>query len=647
MQINKLMKLSKKVAVVATAAMTMAMPLTAYAAPADFNAAYYAAKNPDVVKAYGSSYEALAKHYDTFGMLEGRDAFAGDTKAAFIRLANAHYAAGSGLAKVFDAKWYAKMNPDAVKVFGNDPRKLYEHFIIYGLAEGRVPSENFNAQKFFSENAALAIVVSKAFADVPTASVNSFVQVAKQVSDTLNVVNVNPVVNATTEITNNTENNTVNNTENNSSDKEETPVKTIQSVNKLEAVKQMTAQATKSKNILTAAASSMNTKASEAQTKMAAIQAEIAQLGGNMTEAQRNDFTDRIEEVIGLAYSAQEEALVLNNQVQVVTKNTEASIRYAAEYLNELNTTKGNLTSKKTSLEAQKAIAEESFAAGVTNFEGASAALTTAQRALDNANSAYANAVALVETLTNQKAEQIEIVAQAQTAAQEAEQAVRDAATAISQTSEVQTLLTERQVFQNEYDSMTEEQKASPAGVIILKEIEQRTSQANQIANALTEDLRDDLVNKANAYNAENTKLTGITNQLASAEEAVTTTSANAAAAAENLEQAKTDYLADLDTQITNTTNAITEVQETIDEVNACGQEMYNDVQAIKSDEVYGATVDIIYGDGTNPGSSSVTSQAAEQAREEVNNATIVPSTTPDEDSSENNQSEDNSSDQD
>jgi chromosome segregation ATPase len=645
MQMNKLMKLSKKLAVVATVAMTMVMPLTAYAAPANFNAAYYAAKNPDVVKVYGSSYEALAKHYDTFGMLEGRNAYEGDTKAAFIRLANAHYAAGTGLAKVFDAKWYAAQNPDAVKAFGNDPFKLFEHFIIYGLSEGRVPSENFNAQEFFKENAALAVVVSQAFADVPTTSANSFVQVAQQVSNTLNVVNANPVVNVTTETTNNTVNNTVNN----SSDKEETPAQTSQSVNKLEAVKQMTAQATKSKNILTASASSMSSKASEAKTKMAAIQTEIAALNGEMTQEQRNEFIDRITEVIGLAYSAQEEAIVLNNQVQVVTKNTEASIRYAAEYLNELTTTKTNLTNKKDSLEAQKAVAEESFAAGVTNFEGTSAALTTAQRALNNANSAYANAVALVETLTNQKAEQIEIVAQAQTAAQEAEQAVLNAAAIIAQTTEVQTLLTERQVFQNEYDSMTEEQKASPAGVIILKEIEQRTAQADQIGNDLTTDLRNDLVDKGNAYNREATKLTGITNQLAAAEEAVTTTSANAAAAAENLEQAKTDYLADLDTQITNTTNAITEVQETIDEVNACGQEMYNDVQEINSDEVYGATVDIIYGDGTeaNPGSSSETFQAAEEAKEEVNNATIVTSTTPDEDSSEENTSENNSSNQD
>ena len=159
MQLNRIMKLSKKLAIVATAAMTMAMPLTAYAAPSNFNAAYYAAQNPDGVKVYGSSYEALARHYDTFGMLEGRNAYAGDTKAAFIRLANAHYASGTGLAKVFDAKWYASQNPDAVKICGNDPLRLFEHFIIYGLAEGRVPSENFNAEQFFSENAALAVVV--------------------------------------------------------------------------------------------------------------------------------------------------------------------------------------------------------------------------------------------------------------------------------------------------------------------------------------------------------------------------------------------------------------------------------------------------------------------------------------------------------
>ena len=178
MQMNRLMKLSKKLAVVA---ITMAMPLTAYAAPANFNASYYAAQNPD-----------------------------------------------------------------AVKAFGNDPFKLFEQFIIYGLSEGRVPSENFNAQEFFKENAALAVVVSQAFADVPTASTNSFVQVANQVAATVNAVYADPAGNNVTDnnTTNNTENNTPSNNNSSNANGDSTASNNNQSVNKLQAIKQMTAQAT-------------------------------------------------------------------------------------------------------------------------------------------------------------------------------------------------------------------------------------------------------------------------------------------------------------------------------------------------------------------------------------------------------------------
>lgn len=46
---------------------------------------------------------------------------------------------------MFDAQYYAKMNPDVVKALGNDPEVLYQHYLKYGKAEGRKPydpSEN-------------------------------------------------------------------------------------------------------------------------------------------------------------------------------------------------------------------------------------------------------------------------------------------------------------------------------------------------------------------------------------------------------------------------------------------------------------------------------------------------------------------------
>lgn len=119
MQKNMLMKISKSIAVAVTIAMTASMPVTALAAPANFNAAYYAAHNPD-----------------------------------------------------------------AVKVFGNDPAKLFEHFIIYGLSEGRTPYETFNADTFFSENKEMAVLVAAAFADKPEVVNSPILQVAREVSTT-------------------------------------------------------------------------------------------------------------------------------------------------------------------------------------------------------------------------------------------------------------------------------------------------------------------------------------------------------------------------------------------------------------------------------------------------------------------------------
>ena len=641
MQINKLMKLGKKLAVVATVAMTMAMPLTAYAAPANFNAAYYAAKNPDVVKVYGSSYEALAKHYDTFGMLEGRDAFAGDTKAAFIRLANAHYTAGSGLAKVFDAKWYAKMNPDAVKVFGNDPRKLYEHFIIYGLAEGRVPSENFNAQEFFSENAALAVVVAKAFADVPTTSANSFVQVAKQVSDTVNAVYADPVNTVITETTNNTENTTPSN---NSSSNEESTTNNKQTVTKLQTIKQMTAQATAATTLLTSQATSMTDKANDAQTKIAAIKAEMAQLGGNMTQDQRDEFERRINEVMGLADSAIQEAIILSNTAKKAGDAANAGYDYAYRYYNELNSTKNALTSNKEQLEIQKGLAEAAFAKNTVEFEGATAALYNAQAALDNAKEAYADALAAVATLTGQKASQANVAAQADEAAAEAQIALSTAQAELPKNNkEFSDLIDARNAIVVEYASMTPEEQASPEGVSKKQEIDRRFDEYMKIADELTATEITEYNSKKNAADVANAELTNITNQLAAAEENVTTTNANVQTAEANLAQAKDDYLDNLDAQIASTTEAITQVENTMTEVRACGEEMLADRNA---DEAIANEAGNILGTEENPSIVKEAINEAEEARVDLHEATIVPPATPDEESL-GNTSENNSSNQD
>lgn len=42
---------------------------------------------------------------------------------------------------IFDAEYYAAHNPDVVAVFGTDENVLFQHYIAFGQAEGRLPYE--------------------------------------------------------------------------------------------------------------------------------------------------------------------------------------------------------------------------------------------------------------------------------------------------------------------------------------------------------------------------------------------------------------------------------------------------------------------------------------------------------------------------
>ncbi|MDD2971833.1 MAG: hypothetical protein PHE02_06860 [Lachnospiraceae bacterium] len=42
----------------------------------------------------------------------------------------------------FDAAFYAAAYPDVAATYGNDPTILYQHYVLYGAAEGRFPTMN-------------------------------------------------------------------------------------------------------------------------------------------------------------------------------------------------------------------------------------------------------------------------------------------------------------------------------------------------------------------------------------------------------------------------------------------------------------------------------------------------------------------------
>lgn len=80
-----------------------------------FNATYYAEHNADVVNAVGNSADALLKHFQDYGMAEGRQ---GCTE--------------------FNVEYYKANYTDLVKAYGTDLKSYYIHYKDFGKAEGRI-----------------------------------------------------------------------------------------------------------------------------------------------------------------------------------------------------------------------------------------------------------------------------------------------------------------------------------------------------------------------------------------------------------------------------------------------------------------------------------------------------------------------------
>ena len=51
---------------------------------------------------------------------------------------------------VFDAQFYAEEYEDLAEAFGNDEEALYQHYITFGINEGRIASENFHVRNYRS-----------------------------------------------------------------------------------------------------------------------------------------------------------------------------------------------------------------------------------------------------------------------------------------------------------------------------------------------------------------------------------------------------------------------------------------------------------------------------------------------------------------
>lgn len=109
-------------------------------ASSNFNVVSYKNEYPDLRTAFGYNTRAYYEHYMNYGVKEGRHGtgcnilVGGVTKLWVF-----------DFSQVYDYAYYSSHYPDLVAAFGNNDIAMLEHFVNFGMKEGRQAKDNFNA----------------------------------------------------------------------------------------------------------------------------------------------------------------------------------------------------------------------------------------------------------------------------------------------------------------------------------------------------------------------------------------------------------------------------------------------------------------------------------------------------------------------
>ena len=154
-----------------------------YSAVYDYQ--YYVDRNTDVKKAYGYDDVAVLQHFVNYGMKEGRQAkssfdvnsyrlqyvdlrraYGNDLKPYYMHYINygrkegrastgcttlqggITIYGGVNYAAVYDFSYYVANNQDVYRAYGNDDVAVLQHFVNYGLQEGRRACAGFSVQTY-------------------------------------------------------------------------------------------------------------------------------------------------------------------------------------------------------------------------------------------------------------------------------------------------------------------------------------------------------------------------------------------------------------------------------------------------------------------------------------------------------------------
>ena len=125
-------------------------------ASASFNVATYKNNYADLRKAFGNDNALYYKHYLEYGQKEGRIANSavntssntGNTDKSNTTSSASTVYNGIDYAPVYDYEYYKKKYADLRTAFGDDSKKYLQHFVEYGMKEGRQASASFNVTTY-------------------------------------------------------------------------------------------------------------------------------------------------------------------------------------------------------------------------------------------------------------------------------------------------------------------------------------------------------------------------------------------------------------------------------------------------------------------------------------------------------------------
>ena len=118
----------------------------------DFNVYAYANRYVDLQQAFGGDIEAYEQHYKIYGIKEGRNGkpFPGNdprnTRLTFVYINRVYN--GIDYSAVFDPIYYIEVHGDIKNAYGYDQQAAFNHFIVYGMREGRQSIKGFNVYAY-------------------------------------------------------------------------------------------------------------------------------------------------------------------------------------------------------------------------------------------------------------------------------------------------------------------------------------------------------------------------------------------------------------------------------------------------------------------------------------------------------------------